>query len=122
MYSSLGHRLVPNNLLNVDTTHEATRFLPSSVSDWNRLNHNGKSESATSKSITSFILLVGICSSIVSTNSPCGSNNAKPFHVNISLLSIFAINVDLPVHVLPTIYICLNLSSFLIPNLTLSHL
>ncbi|MEI8252375.1 MAG: hypothetical protein WCG25_01160 [bacterium] len=33
IYSSLGHRLVPNNLLNVDTTHEATRFFHSSVSD-----------------------------------------------------------------------------------------
>gem|GEM_PF-4605386 len=33
IYSNLGHRLVPNNLLNVETTHEATRFFPSSVSD-----------------------------------------------------------------------------------------
>ena len=57
-----------------------------------------------------------IVQEMFSAKSPCGSIKAKPFPALISEITMFSIRVDLPVPVLPMIYIWPPRSFSLMPN------
>ncbi|MCK5535224.1 MAG: hypothetical protein KAI79_00280 [Bacteroidales bacterium] len=108
--------------MNIHTKPDATSGLCSGFTSSNILNAIGQSVSLGSNIIVWLVLDFGINPITASAKSPCGSITATHLPFLISSIIIFSKSTDLPIHVLPRIYICLLLSFGQIPNFISVHL